>query len=98
MSQHQPNIGAMHRVCWAAFSFEYLYDMDLWPLEIVLLLQCGDRLQTSESDICRRQILTSKVDPCAVRVKALHWNQQCIGFIYLFDFPVENMQKMIQYH
>ena len=39
--------------------------MGLRPLEIFFLLQCGDRL----SDIYRRQILTTKVDPCAVRVK-----------------------------
>ena len=24
---------------------------------------------TAESDVCRRQILTTKVDPCTVRVK-----------------------------
>ena len=40
-------------------------------LEIVLLLQCRDRLYTSESDVYRRQILTNKVDPRAVRVKGL---------------------------
>ena len=42
--------------------------MDLRRLEIVLLLQCGDRLKSSESDVYRRQILTTKVDPSAVRV------------------------------
>ena len=31
-------------------------------------LQREDRLQSSESDVCRRQILTSKVDPHTVRV------------------------------
>ena len=35
------------------------YVMGLRPLEIFLLLQCGDR----------RQIWTTKVDPRAVRVK-----------------------------
>ena len=35
----------------------------------VLLLQCGGRLYLSESDVCRRQILTTKVDPRTVRVK-----------------------------
>ena len=30
--------------------------------------QRGDRLYTSESDVCRRQILTYKVDPRAVIV------------------------------
>ena len=42
--------------------------MDLRTSEIFLLLQCGDRLESSESDVCRRQILTSKVDPRTVRV------------------------------
>ena len=28
-----------------------------------------DRLQSSESDVCRRQILQTKVDPHTVRVK-----------------------------
>ena len=32
--------------------------MDLRPLEIFYFFQCGDRLNTSESDVCRRQILT----------------------------------------
>ena len=34
-----------------------------------LLLQRGDRLQPSESDVYRRQILTTKVAPRAVGVK-----------------------------
>ena len=34
-----------------------------------LTLQCGDRLESSESDVYRRQILTTKVDPRTVRVK-----------------------------
>ena len=34
-----------------------------------LPLQCGDPLKSSESDVCRRQILTTKVDPPTVRVK-----------------------------
>ena len=42
--------------------------MGLLPLEIVLLLLCGDRLWQSESNVYRRQIMTSKVDPRAVRV------------------------------
>ena len=32
-------------------------------------LQPGDRLKSSESDVCRRHILTTKVDPRAVRYK-----------------------------
>ena len=31
----------------------------------IYLFQCGDRLQTSESDVYRRHILTSKVGPHA---------------------------------
>ena len=41
------------------------------PLEIFLLIQCGDRLQFSESDVYRRQILMTKVDPRAVGVNML---------------------------
>ena len=43
--------------------------MGLGPLEISLLLQHRDRLQSSESDVFRRQILTTKVNPRAVMVK-----------------------------
>ena len=47
--------------------------MGLRPLEIYLLLglQCGDRLYSSESDVYRRQILTTKIDPFAVKLKRL---------------------------
>ena len=38
------------------------YVMVLWSLEVFVFLQRGDRLETSESDVYRRQILTSKVD------------------------------------
>ena len=41
--------------------------MGLRSLQIFLFLQ--DRLQSSESDVYRRQILTTKVDPRALRVK-----------------------------
>ena len=43
--------------------------MGLRPLEIFLLLQCGYRLFTSESERLQPQILTFKVDPRAVIVK-----------------------------
>ena len=46
------------------------YARVLRPLEIFLLLQCGDRLYTSESDVYRHQILTTEVDPRAVGVKS----------------------------
>ena len=42
--------------------------MGLRLISILLLLQCGDRLQISESDVYRRQILTTEVDSRAVRV------------------------------
>ena len=35
----------------------------------IRLLQVGDWLYSSESDVYRRQILTTKVDPRTVRVK-----------------------------
>ena len=40
--------------------------MGLRQLDIFLLLQCGDRLLKSESDVYRRQIPTSKVYASAV--------------------------------
>ena len=43
--------------------------MGLRLLEIFLLLLCGDRLETTEYDVYRSQILTTKVNPLAVRVK-----------------------------
>ena len=43
-------------------SFEYLC-YGFTPIINILLFQCGDRLWTSESNVYRRQILTSKVDP-----------------------------------
>ena len=42
--------------------------MGLRPLEILLLLQLGDRFLTSESDVYGNQILNT-VGPRAVRVK-----------------------------
>ena len=44
--------------------------MGLRSLEIVLLLQRGDRFYTLEFDVYRREIPTTKVNPRAVRVKA----------------------------
>ena len=40
----------------------------------LLLLQCWDRLQTSETDVYRRQIMTSEVDLRAVRVNPYNGN------------------------
>ena len=45
-------------------SFEYLCYGSRPAINI-----CGDRLSSSESDVYRRHILTTKVDPRAVRVK-----------------------------
>ena len=48
--------------------FEYLcYGSTTIIKKIFLLLQCEDRLWSSESDVYRRQILTSKVDHRAVK-------------------------------
>ena len=44
--------------------------MGLRPLERFKFFQCGDRLYTSESDVCRRQILTYKDGPRTERVKS----------------------------
>ena len=41
----------------------------LRQLQIFQFFQCGDRLYTSESDVYRRQILTSKDGPRTERVK-----------------------------
>ena len=43
--------------------------MGLRPLQIFYFFQCEDRLQTSESDVCRRQMLTYKDGPSTERVK-----------------------------
>ena len=37
--------------------------------QLLHILQRGDRLESTESDVYRRQILTTKVDPRTVRVK-----------------------------
>ena len=59
---------------WLALSdsFEYLC-YGSTAIGIFLLLQCGDQLQLSESDVYRRQILTTKVNSRTVRVKALNY-------------------------
>ena len=51
-------------------SFEYLCYGSTAIINI-FYSQCVDQLQSSESDVHRRQILTAKVDPRAVRVKDL---------------------------
>ena len=54
--------------------------MGLWPVEICLLLLCGDRLQSSESDVYRRQVLTTKVNSRAVRI-----NPTCLHVYSITD-------------
>ena len=49
-------------------SFEYLWYKST-AIRNIFTLTVRDRLQPSESDVNRRQILTTKVDPRAVRVK-----------------------------
>ena len=44
--------------------------MGLRPLQTFLLLQRGINFRRQESDVYRRQILTTKVDLSAVRVEA----------------------------
>ena len=43
--------------------------MGLRPLEIIYSFSAGINFRTQESDVYRRQILTSKVGPHAERVK-----------------------------
>ena len=56
----------------------------LWVYGHFLLFQRGDRLQTSESDVYRLQILTSKVNPNAEMVKLVAVNEVdiIIGFYW----------------
>ena len=44
--------------------------------------QCGDRLQTSESDVNRRHILTSKYGPRAERVNAVIVSSDLSRFLH----------------
>ena len=59
--------------------------MGLRPLQIFLPLRCGDRLKSSESDVYRRQILTSKVDPRAVELMMQPFSSQLILTAYTTD-------------
>ena len=64
--------------------------MGVLTLEIFLILQCGDRFYTAESDVYRRQILTSKVNPRAVRAKDLdnYDNYMLIHFNTLTSYDI----------
>ena len=64
------------------------YVMGLRLLEIFLLLHCRDRLKSSASDVCRRQILTTNVYPRAVKVKApitlmIGWSSVSTCLVYI---------------
>ena len=65
---------------WELFTVSFVSCLNRWRLPAVchpvpraphpiLPSQRGNRLQTSESDVCRRQILTSKDGPRAERIK-----------------------------
>ena len=66
-------------------SFEYLC-YGSTAISNILLFQCGDRLYTSESDVCRRQILTSNVGP------ALRELNQYDTHLYRLHPPRNNSQ------
>ena len=80
--------------------------MGVRPLEIFLLLQCGDKLQSSESDVYRRQILTTKVYPRAVRVNGSHPDMifnlfffhsiicRINSFLLIFSSSLNQMQRI----
>ena len=53
----------------------------------MLLFQCGGRLYTAESDVYRRQNLTFKVDPRAVRVSGISR--------YMFRFDIALLKRGI---
>ena len=47
----------------------HVYFSALSDIQSLLPFQHGDRLYTSESDVCRRQTLTYKDDPRSERIK-----------------------------
>ena len=60
------------------------------PIEIFIPLQRGDRLKLSESDVYRRQILMTKVDPRAVSIKA---RRQHVGSNLYWAFINPNVKQ-----
>ena len=48
---------------WLAFSAIFFSYLGLRPILFFNSFQCGDRLQASDSEVYKRQILTSKVGP-----------------------------------
>ena len=47
----------------------YFYAVLEYAIVLILTLTARDRLQSSEPDVCGRQILTTKVNPRTVRIK-----------------------------
>ena len=58
----------MSYMSWLAPSASF--ESDAMGLRPFIYLHCGDRLQTSDSDVNRRQNLTSNVGP---RTKKVEW-------------------------
>ena len=48
----------------------------VWVIYILILTAREPSLYTSESDVCRRQILTSKVDPRTERIKNIFYGRR----------------------
>ena len=76
--------------------------MGLRLLEIFLILQWGDRHLSSESDVYRRQILTTKVDPRAVKVKpsrcikaSSYISENRLNFPTTRGFRIKNSMKLV---
>ena len=65
-------------ISWLVLHF-ITYIMGLRPYMHIFFFQCGDRLETSESNIYRRQIVTSKVVPALnvfytmIPANTMHW-------------------------
>ena len=65
---------------WSHYCLFYNQSIFFVPLKLAIAkammptspFQCGDRLYTSESDVCRRQIMTCKDGPCTEWIKTFH--------------------------
>ena len=66
----------------------WVYDEDKY----FLILQYGDWLYTSESDVYRRQILTTQVDPRAVRFKIIYWLSNKKMWLFWIRFCFSKLQ------
>ena len=60
----------------------------VWPYGVLLALQVqpvfqhGDRLYTSESAVCRREIVTYEVVPCTEKIKYLYWYYRPMTYVF----------------